>query len=146
MASDKMISGTGAILIILGILVILTPWILFPVCEVQGMYMKTATGMQQPMKCGWSARAETGMGALIILAGGLLIARGTPETRQAVGIFTIAYGLLVIIFPTVLIGMCAVAEHPCRQLTLPALEVLGAIVIIVGAFLVWKRGEGNKDS
>jgi drug/metabolite transporter (DMT)-like permease len=140
MASDKMVSGLGALLIILGILVVLTPWILFPVCEVEGMYLKTASGMQQPMKCGWTARAETGMGALIILAGGLLIARGTPETRQAVGVFSIAFGVLVVLFPTVLIGMCALADHPCRQLTLPALEVLGVIVIIIGAFLLWKRG------
>ena len=141
MASDKMISGIGALLIILGILVILTPWILFPVCEVEGMYLKTASGMQQPMKCGWSARAETAMGALIMLAGGLIIVRGTPETRQAAGIFTVAFGVLVIVFPTILIGMCMLADHPCRQLTLPALEILGVIVILVGGFLLWKRGE-----
>jgi drug/metabolite transporter (DMT)-like permease len=91
------------------------------------------------MKCGWTARAETGMGALIIVGGGLLIARGTPETRQAVGVFSIATGILVILFPTVLIGMCALADHPCRQLTLPALEILGIIVIVAGGYLIWKR-------
>ena len=139
MTSDKMISGIGALLVILGILVILTPWILFPVCEVEGMYLTTTSGVQMPMKCGWTARAETGMGALIIVTGGLLIARGTPETRQAVGVFNVATGILVVLFPTYLIGMCRLADHPCRQLTLPALEVLGVIVIIVGAFLIWKR-------
>jgi len=140
MASEKKISGIGALLVILGILVILTPWVLFPVCEMEGLYLKTASGVQMPMKCGWTARAETGMGALIMVAGGLLIARGSPETRQAVGVFSVATGILVILFPTVLIGMCAMAEHPCRQLTLPALEILGVIVIIIGAYLIWKRG------
>jgi drug/metabolite transporter (DMT)-like permease len=91
------------------------------------------------MKCGWTARAETGMGALIMIAGGLLIARGTPETRQAVGVFSIAFGILVVLFPTVLIGMCALADHPCRLLTQPALEILGIIVILIGGFLLWKR-------
>jgi drug/metabolite transporter (DMT)-like permease len=135
----KLTSGIGAFLILLGILVMLTPWIIFPVCEVEGMYLKTVSGVQMPMKCGWTARAETGMGALIIVGGGLLIARGTPETRQAVGVFSIATGILVILFPTVLIGMCALADHPCRQLTLPALEILGIIVIVAGGYLIWKR-------
>jgi len=139
MAPDKMVNGIGALLVFLGIVIILTPWIIFPVCEVQGSFMQTASGMKVPMTCGWTARAETGVGALVILAGGLLIARSTPETRQTVGIFSIALGALVILFPTVLIGMCKVAEHPCRMTTLPALELLGVIVIIIGGYLVWKR-------
>ena len=139
MTNGKMINGIGALLVLLGILVILTPWIIFPVCEVQGSFMQTASGMKVPMTCGWTARAETGVGALIVVAGGLLIARSTPETRQAVGIFSIAMGALVVLFPTFLIGMCKVAEHPCRMTTLPALELLGVIVIIIGGYLVWKR-------
>jgi UPF0716 family protein affecting phage T7 exclusion len=139
MTSDKMFSGIGALLIILGILVILTPWVLFPVCEVEGMYLTTSAGVQMPMKCGWTARAETGMGGLIMVAGGLLMVRRSPETRQAVGVFSAAAGILVVLFPTYLIGMCRLADHPCRQLTLPALEILGVIIIIIGAFLIWKR-------
>ena len=91
------------------------------------------------MTCGWAARAEAGVGGLIVLAGGLLILRSTPETRQTVGIFSIAMGILVVLFPTVLIGMCKVATHPCRLATLPALEILGIVVIIIGGYLVWKR-------
>ena len=48
-------------------------------------------------------------------------------------------GILVVLFPTVLIGMCKVATHPCRLATLPALEILGIVVIIIGGYLVWKR-------
>lgn len=140
MASDSVIRGVGVLLIVLGIVVILTPWFLFPVCEVEGMYLKTASGTQMPMKCGWTARAETGMGALIIVTGGLLAARTSRETRQAAGVFSIATGVLVILFPTVLIGMCALADHPCRMVTLPALEVLGVIVVIIGGYLLWAGG------
>jgi drug/metabolite transporter (DMT)-like permease len=139
MTSDKMVNGIGALLVILGIVIILTPWVIFPVCEHYGSYMMTSSGMQVPMACGWTARAESGIGALIVVAGGLLIARSTPETRQATGVFTIALGALVILIPTVLIGMCKTAEHPCRVLTLPALEILGIIVILVGGYLVMKR-------
>jgi hypothetical protein len=139
MTSDKMVNGIGALLVLLGIVVILTPWIIFPVCEHYGSYMMTQSGMQVPMTCGWTARAESGIGALIAVGGGLLIFRSTPETRQAVGIYTIAMGILVILFPTFLIGMCKMAEHPCRALTLPALEILGIIVILVGGYLVMKK-------
>lgn len=139
MTSDKMVNGIGALLALLGILIILVPWVILPVCEMSGMYAMLQSGGKLPMPCGWTARAESGVGALIMIAGGLLIARNTPETRQAVGIFSIALGALVVLIPTVLIGMCRLAEHPCRVLTLPGLEILGIIVILVGGYLVMKR-------
>ncbi|MDD1683155.1 MAG: DUF4418 family protein [Methanoregula sp.] len=131
--------GIGALLALLGIIVILVPWVIFPVCEMEGLYVQAVSGMQFPMPCGWTARAETGIGALIVVAGGLLMARNTPDTRQAVGVFSLALGALVILFPTVLTGMCKLASHPCRMTTLPALEILGVIVIIIGGYLLWKR-------
>jgi len=134
-----MVNGIGALLVLLGIVIILAPWIIFPVCEIEGSFVETASGAKLPMTCGWTARAETGIGALIVVGGGLLIARSTPDTRQAVGVFSIAMGALVVLFPTVLIGMCRVATHPCRLTTLPALEILGVVVIIIGAYLLWKR-------
>jgi len=139
MDANIRVKGIGAVLVLLGIIVILTPWIIFPVCEMEGLYVQAVSGMNFPMPCGWTARAETGIGALIAVAGGLLIARSTPETQQAVGIFAIALGALVVLFPTVLIGMCKVASHPCRMTTLPALEILGVIVIVIGGYLLWKR-------
>jgi drug/metabolite transporter (DMT)-like permease len=139
MASDKNSTWIGALLVLIGIVIILTPWIIFPVCEVEGSYLTTSTGVKMPMPCGWTARAEGGAGGLIIIAGGLLIFRGNPETRKIVGIFSIALGALVVLFPTVLIGMCKIATHPCRLMTLPALEILGIMVIITGGYLLWKR-------
>ena len=82
--------GIGALLALLGIIVILVPWVIFPVCEMEGLYVQAVSGMQFPMPCGWTARAETGIGALIVVAGGLLMARNTPDTRQAVGVFSLA--------------------------------------------------------
>jgi hypothetical protein len=139
MTSDTILKGIAALLFFLGIVIALTVWFIFPVCEIHGQYTETLTGMKLPMPCGYSARAETGIGALIIVAGGLLMARRTPETRQAVGVFSLACGVLVVLFPTIIIGMCRSADHPCRQLTLPALEILGVVVIIIGGYLLWKR-------
>ena len=42
MSSDKMVNGIGALLVLLGIVIILTPWIIFPVCEMEGSYVVTA--------------------------------------------------------------------------------------------------------
>jgi hypothetical protein len=139
MDTETQTNTIGILLILLGIIIILTPWIIFPVCEMQGLFVETKTGMKLPMPCGYTARAETGIGGLIVVAGGLLIAKKSADTKQAVGIFSIATGVLVILYPTVLIGMCRLADHPCRQLTLPALEILGAVVIIIGGYLLWKR-------
>lgn len=139
MTSDKMISGIGALLVLLGVIIALASWVIFPVCEMHGLYVETKSGTKLPMPCGYTGRAETGIGGLIVVAGALLIARSTPDTRQAVGVFSIATGVLVVLFPTYLIGMCKLADHPCRILTLPGLEVLGVAVIIIGGFLLWKR-------
>ena len=139
MSSDKLISGIGALLVLLGVVIALTGWIIFPVCEVHGLYVETKAGMKLPMPCGYTARAETGIGALIAVAGALLVFRNTGETRQAVVVFSIATGVLVVLYPTVIIGMCRLADHPCRVLTLPALEILGIVVVIVGGFLLWNR-------
>ena len=139
MAPDKMVNGLGALLVLLGIVIILAPWVIVPVCEQYGNYVTTTTGTKLPMPCGWTARAEGGVGALIVVGGGLLIYRSTPETRQAVGVFSVAMGILVILFPTVITGMCKMADHPCRMLTLPVLEILGIIVILVGGYLILKK-------
>jgi hypothetical protein len=139
MNSGTLFKGIGGLLVLLGIVIALTGWYIFPVCEMHGLFTETKTGVKLPMPCGYTARAETGIGALIVVAGGLLLARNTSETRQAVGVFSLACGVLVVLFPTVIIGMCRLADHPCRQLTLPALEILGVTVIIIAGYLIWKR-------
>jgi len=139
MSSDQSVSIPGVFLLLIGILVILTPWYIFPVCEHYGDYVVTQSGMQLPMTCGWTARAEGGLGALLIVAGAMVLARNTKETRQAAGLFSIALGALVILTPTVLIGMCKAADHPCRVLTLPGLALLGIAAIVVGGYLIWMR-------
>jgi hypothetical protein len=49
MSIDKTINVYGALLVLLGIIIILTPWIIFPVCEMEGSYVVTSTGMKLPV-------------------------------------------------------------------------------------------------
>ncbi|MCX6700102.1 MAG: DUF4418 family protein [Methanomicrobiales archaeon] len=133
-------------LIILGIFIIVSPWTIAPVCEVNGMYAKLTSGKDFPMPCGWTVRAELGIGALVVVAGILLAFAKSAEAKMMVGIFGAVLGLLVILFPTVITKMCALADHPCNILTKPLLIILGLIVIIVSGWVIYtSRNEMGKD-
>jgi hypothetical protein len=131
------ISVPAIILVVIGILLLIGPWTFAPVCEVNGMYVKTATGTNLPMPCGWTARAELGLGALTILAGALLVFSKAPETQRVIGFFGIGIGVLVILFPLYITKMCAMAEHPCNLLTKPVLILLGIAAIAVSCWIIY---------
>jgi len=131
------ISWPAIILIILGIVIVISPWTFAPVCEVGGMYVKTASGTNLPMPCGWTARAEIGLGALLVVGGILLLIAKSNETKRLIGIFCAAIGVLVILFPTVITGMCKLADHPCNILTKPVLILLGIATLIVSAYVAY---------
>jgi hypothetical protein len=121
----------GVVFIALGCLVALTPWYLFPVCDV-------SEGAS--MRCGYTARAETGVVApLIILAGAMLPFSKTKGLVRAVGIFGFGLGVLVLLLPTYTIGMCQGPDMPCRIGTLPALVLLGSTIIVASIIMLAKR-------
>ena len=88
------ISMPALVLVILGILIVISPWTIAPVCENEGMYAKLANGKNLPMPCGWTARAEIGIGALTILAGAMLAFSQVAETKRMIGLFGAALGIL----------------------------------------------------
>jgi hypothetical protein len=93
------------------------------------------------MKCGYTARAEAAVGALVILAGLTLLALPSRDSRRALGVIGIGLGAVTLLIPTVLIGVCTAADAPCRIGTLPALILLGVLTAIAGIFLVLSRDE-----
>jgi uncharacterized membrane protein YczE len=131
------LSIPALVLIILGILIVVSPWTIAPVCEVGGMYAKLANGKTLPMPCGWTARAEIGTGTLTILAGVLLVVSRSAETKRMIGLFGAALGVLTILFPFYITGMCALADHPCNLLTKPVLALLGVAVIVVSCWVIY---------
>ena len=131
-------------LLVLGVLIVLTPWYILPVCEVYGAYLKTATGSEIPMKCGWTARAEIGTGVGIVSIGAVLLAFGKrKETLRALGVVGATLGVLTVLFPTYLIGVCASAEHPCNMGTRPGLVLLGVLTIVVSLTMVLTAKEAQ---
>jgi len=141
--NKKQSSISAGILIILGVLVVLTPWFIFPVCEIKGVSdtsmadMNTNPGTH--MKCWYTAEAETGVGALIILTGVALLALPGRISRKTAGIIGGILGLIVILVPTGLVGVCSTPDSPCRIGTLPALLLLGAVTVITGIYLALSK-------
>jgi len=128
-------------LAVIGVLLIAAPWTFTPVCEVHGAFVQTVTGKQLPMPCGYTARAEIGTGALVLVAAGALAFGRSPETRRTVGAFGVALGALAILLPTAIIGMCAVADHTCRTMTQPTLMILGVGLIVVSGAVIYRSGQ-----
>lgn len=136
----------AAALAVLGLLVIAAPWTFAPVCEVHGQFVQTVTGKQLPMPCGYTARAEIGVGALLLVAAGAVAFSKSPETKRVVGAFGIALGALAMLFPTYIIGMCAMADHTCRTMTQPTLLILGLGTIAVSSGLVLRSRHDSDAS
>ena len=113
---------TGGAFTILGLLTAIGPQTIFAVCEaMDGKFMK----------CHWTAQAELGNGAIIAILGFLLFL-SSHNIRVGIQIALLALSVQTIFLPNVLIGVCGGNHMSCRSLTLPALNVIGAISIIIG--------------
>ncbi len=91
---------------------------------------KMSTGSKMVMKCFWTARAEFGVGILIALLGLLLILFSSVQLRLGLNISIIFNGILALLIPTKLIGVCDGIHMDCHSLALPALVVISSIIII----------------
>jgi hypothetical protein len=116
------------LIVILAILIGVVP--LFFNCQHDGKALTLADGRQVPMKCYWTARASL-LVAVPLLAVGLLLAFSRQrETRRALALLGAIGGILVILLPTWLIGVC---QHPgasCNLVMKPALILMGILVIV----------------
>ena len=134
------IAIVGIILVAAGIFAAVGPWTVVPVCEAGDppLYVKTISNKSLPMPCGYTARAETGVGAIIAMGGlGLMMAK-SPGTRRGLGYMGLGLGALALLIPTSLIGVCANASHNCVLTTQPTLIILGGVVMAGSAYVLWK--------
>lgn len=112
--------GTGIFFIIAGALLSFGPQTLFPVCP-------AGTPI---MKCFWTARAEIGIGALIILGGVLLLTASSIELRRGISLMLAGTALMGILFPAALIGGCMKPEMRCNTTTFPAVYIIAGITVL----------------
>ncbi|HSA99064.1 MAG TPA: DUF4418 family protein [Anaerolineales bacterium] len=122
----------GVLIIVLALAIALVP--IFTDCLANGRSLKTADGRSVPMKCHWTAIAEIGLAVPLALVGVFNLTSKRKETFSTLNLMGIALGALVILFPTVLIGVCANAAMPCNMIEKPTLILSG--ILVIGASLV----------
>jgi len=137
---------SGIVFLALGLLIALGPQTIFPVCRITdfgGDVTKTASEKNKDMihnmgnikgtssmKCHWTARAELGVGLLIAFEGFLLTFFDSRQTRFGLNAAIGLSGILSLLFPTILTGVCGSTRMDCRSLTLPALVIISVSVIV----------------
>lgn len=107
---------------------------------VAGMSAKATVAPTSKSKCLWTARAEIAVAVSLFAIGAFLFFSRRKESRRALSVLAILEGLLAILLPTVLIGLCTMSTMTCRTEMQPTLYAAGGVVIAVGlASLVWNE-------
>ena len=111
--------AVSILFVVLGILILLAPTVIFPVCPAD---MK--------MHCQYTKQAEIGIGILIAVLG-IVAFFFSEEIRAGISLAVAGIGILEIAIPTKLIGVCGSNMMTCHSATRPLLVVLGVLTIIV---------------
>lgn len=107
--------------ILSGLLVVLIPTVLFPVCSAEKM----------KMACFFTKKAEIGLGIVIAAIGALYFFFKNEGVRLGLSLTQILLSALVLLYPTKLIGICKSTDMACRVKTLPALIVVTVLLGVV---------------
>ena len=114
---------TGIVTAVLGLLTALIPTQIFKVCEaMDGKFMK----------CHWTSQVEVALGIATVVLGLLLILSKEKAAASAYAVASAINGALVILIPTVVIGVCGSADMSCNSGTRPALIIAGSLIILTG--------------
>lgn len=111
--------------IFLGILAAIGPKTVFPVCQ---------SGMMK-MKCYDMAQAELVVGLIAAGVGAGILFVKAKKVRLILSLAEIILGLLILLLPTVIIGVCGSPMMHCVSITKPALLVIGILEIVTGILL-----------
>lgn len=124
------------VVMVLGLITIFIPP--FYTCDSHGNAIHLPGGKSIPMKCLWTARAEIGLGILLLVVGIFLFISSKLESRRFLSILTLILGILIILLPIAFIGVCINPEMPCVVVMKPTLLLIG---LVAGAFgiagIVW---------
>ena len=124
----------AAAFILLGLLVILAPTMLFPVCE-----------SEMKMACFFTKKTEIGVGLVIAALGVIYVFLKNKDIRLGISIAQFLNAGLVLAFPAKLTGLCKMSDMACRVKTYPALIVLSVLLALTAAvnivFLIKSESE-----
>jgi hypothetical protein len=86
-----------------------------------------ATSPVPKMKCLWTARAELGAAIPLFALGALMFVSRRRETRRALAVPSALLGMVAMLLPTALIGVCASSGAVCHSSMLPMMLVAGGL-------------------
>jgi len=121
----------GILLFLPGILILLTPRYILPVCEFYG---------KPRMACSYTGKAELFIGLILIsISFGAFFSRSTEALKWLMFVAFFA-GLSALLVPEVL-GYCANRGMPCNYGTVPMLRLLGlsTLIISIVGFLISRK-------
>ncbi len=104
----------------------------FYTCAAHGKAIQLPSGKSIPMKCLWTARAEIGLGVLLLAVGAFLFMSRKLESRRFLSILALILGILIILLPTALIGVCVNPDMPCVVFMKPILLLIGVSTTALG--------------
>ncbi len=122
---------SSIVFFILGGLIVIGPYTIFPVC----------IGAMMPMKCQDTAKIEIVLGILTIAIGVLFLLLKNKKFRIWLNLVAIPIGILAFLFPSVITGVCSNPHMSCRSLALPALSIISIALIVFAAIntvYLWK--------
>jgi hypothetical protein len=117
----------GILMIVLALVIAIVP--ILTDCLANGRSLTTTDGKSVPMKCHWTAIAEIGLAVPLALVGLFNLTSKRKETIRVLGGIGGFLGLLIVLFPTVMIGVCANPMMPCNMIELPTLLFSGTLVM-----------------
>jgi hypothetical protein len=124
-----MVRILAIILVVLALVVIIVPQ--FTNCSADGKMLTLENGKQVAMKCAWTARAEYTSGIPLLVIGILMTVWPRKETTRSLSIVAIVLGILTLLLPTALIGVCMSAAMNCNAILKPTMIVAGIVTILV---------------
>lgn len=130
----------ATVLVILALLIAFVP--MFTDCVSAGRMLTLADGREIPMKCHWTGRAELGLGLPLLGVGLLMGFSRRKESYRNLGLVGITLGVVAILLPTALIGVCGNPDMTCNSIMKPALTLLGILVVGISLAVVvlnWRR-------
>ena len=131
--------GLSAMLIVLALVIAIVPTLTD--CLSQGRSLTTKDGKSVPMKCHWTGIAEIGVAVPLALTGVLGLRKQRKDAARTQALFGASAGALAILFPTALIGVCAMPDMICNMVMRPTLIAAGIISIAVSAVLFASASE-----
>lgn len=121
----------GAVLFLAGLVVVLLPRYILPVCEYYGY---------PAMACSHTGMAERFIGFIVMAASCGIFLTGTREALRWLALTVLTSGVSIVLLPEA-IGYCHSNSMPCNYGTIPALRLIGALIILLSltGFLVSLR-------